>query len=134
MSTRLLIKPWRFRFTEPDDVRQFGDGWFVYDEAQIVKLPLRQLAALETELGMTLVSAIDGFRTDTVMGRAACTWLAIRAQDPDLAGPFADYSPAVLLARFEQVEDEAAAPLDGTPTSESSPTSAPPDSDLSSTS
>ena len=128
MRSVSLMAPYRFRFTEPADAQQFGDGWFVYDEARIVKLPARQLARMEAELGQPIVTVMDGFRNDTVMGRLACTWLAIYLQDPDLAGRFADYSPVVLLLNLEPVPDDevpvesteaALGPLDPTPTATS---------------
>jgi hypothetical protein len=118
-----LAAPYRFRFTEPEDVKQYGDGWFVYDEARVVRLPARSLARYEARIGMPIAQVIDGFRQDSVMGRLAATWLALHMHDPDLAGDFDQYSPVVLLMRFEPVPDgelpaesrEAAAPLDSTP-------------------
>lgn len=101
-----LMKPYRFRFTEPDDVKQFGEDWFVYDEARIVRLPARQLARYEAQLGTPIVAVVDGFRDDTVLGRLAATWLALHMHDPDLAGPYDAYSPVVLLMRFEPVPDD----------------------------
>lgn len=121
MRSVALAKPHRFRFTEPADVKAYGDGWHLYDEAQIVRLPARQLMRLETEVGRPVVDVIDLFRADYTFGRLAGTWIALHLEDPALAGPFAGYEPVVMLLDFEQVEPEEdmGAPLDPTP-SESS--------------
>lgn len=87
----------QFRFTEPEDVARFGDGWRDYDEGRIVRLPARRLIELEQVLGVTLVAVLDGVRGDTVLGDLAGTWLALHVDDPAAAGEYADYTPVVPL-------------------------------------
>lgn len=127
MRTRALLEPYRFRFTDDADIARFGPGWYVYDEAAIVRLPARQLVALEAALGgPKLVNAMTEFAEDGIMGRLAATWIGVHLTDPGLAGEFDKYDAAVILISFEQISDQAegdvAAPLDPTP-SEASPTS-----------
>lgn len=123
-----LFAPLRFRFEEPNDARVYGDGWYVYDEAKIARLPARELAKLELEIGLPLVEVITSFRRDTVMSRLAAAWLAIRLVDPKLAGKFDDFTPLILLVVWHLVPaDEAPkeamqAPLDPADSTTSSST------------
>jgi len=137
MDEKRLLAPMRFRFTEPEDVKRWGDRWYVYDEHKIVRAPARDLVALEAELGMSLVAAMNGFRSDTALGNLAGCWMAVRDVDPNLAGPFDDFSPMIMLITYEAVPAEeaedsgkAADPVEDSPisqaSSESAPASAPP--------
>lgn len=102
-----LLAPLRFQFTEPDDARVYGDRWYVYDENQIARMPARELAKLELQIGLPLIEVMTGFRRDTVMGRLAAAWLAVRLVDPDVAGGFDDFTPLILLVNWHLVpEDE----------------------------
>lgn len=107
MQEKSLLAPIRFRFVDEADVARWGAEWYVYDEGAIVRAPARDLVALERELGMTLISAMNGFRDDSVLGNLAATWLAVRAVDPKLAGPFDDFTPLIMLINYESVPDEA---------------------------
>lgn len=103
-----LLKPLRFQFTEPDDARVYGDRWYVYDENQIARLPARELAKLELQIGLPLIEVMTEFRRNTTMSRLAVAWLAIRLVDPDTAGTFDDFSPLIMLVNWHLVpEDEA---------------------------
>lgn len=127
MREESLMASVKFRFTEPADVQTFGDRWWVYDEAQLVRLPARELVRLEGEIGAPLVEVMEGCRRDSVFGNLAAMWLAIRLDDRDLAGPFAQFNPCVMLAvwdKADQGEDLAAAPLDPGP-SDGSPSTPP---------
>lgn len=117
MKQESLLPPLRFRFTEPDDVKAYGDGWYVYDESEIVRLPFRRLVALEAEVGK-LADVMNGVRGDTIAGTAASVWLAVHLADADLAGKFADFDPVVLLLDWDEATPEAdpSGPLDPTPT------------------
>src|SRR5688500_1504884 len=105
MQSRALMAPVRFRFTEPDDVKAYGDNWYVYDESRIVRLPARELIKLETEVGQPMANVLEGFREDAVSGRLPATWIAVHLQDPSIAGPYRDYSPVVMLLDFDKGED-----------------------------
>lgn len=126
MRSRSLLKPFRFRFTDEADVARFGDGWYVYDEAAIVRMPARQQMLLEAALGLPLAHVMEDFVSDRVMGRLAATWIGVHLADPARAGGFDSFEPLVFLVEFEQILDEpaedVAVPLDPTP-SEPSPTS-----------
>jgi hypothetical protein len=120
-----ILRPLRFRFQDADDVERFGDGWHVYDEGRIVRLPARELVALEIELGMPIVGVVQGMRTESVLGYLAGTWLALRMEDPALAGRFDDYTPIAMLIVWDRIPDDEpkadmSGPLEPTP-SESSP-------------
>lgn len=103
MKESSLLTPIRFRFAEPDDAKAYGDDWRVYDEAQIVRLPARELVKLEIELGMQILDVFQGMRSESVLGYLGGTWLALRIEDPDVAGPFDDYSPVAMLIEWEPV-------------------------------
>lgn len=122
MREESLMAPMRFQFTEPGDIERYGDGWWTYDEAQLVRLPAREQVRLEVEIGIPLVNVMDGCRRDSVMGNLAATWLAVRAVDAGLAGPFAAWQPCVMLAVWERADQGAdlSAPLDPEP-SDASP-------------
>lgn len=128
MNEAALLAPRRFRFTESDDVKQYGDRWYVYDESQIMRLPARRLIQLEGQLGMPLVHVMNSVRSDSVTGNLAAEWLAVHLVEPEIAGDFEQFSPAVMLTEWETVPDEtnamAAAPLDPTHTVDS-PTAPP---------
>lgn len=106
MDLNQLLRPIRFRFNDPADVERYGDRWFVYSEAQIVRLPARKLIELELELGMTLLDAMNGSRESTVLGDLAAAWLAVHLEDPALAGKFNDFSPLIMLTTWEAATAE----------------------------
>lgn len=129
MDSLALSRPYRFRFTDTDDVGRFGDGWHLYDEAAILRLPARQQALLEAQLGVSLLYIMFGFRDNTAMGRLGATWVALQLKGPALAGDFKDYSPLVFLLDIEQglpPEEDVTVPLDPTPSggSQNSPVTA----------
>ena len=115
MKQESLLRPLRFRFTADDDVKLYGDGWYVYDESELVRLPFRKLIALEAEVGR-LADVMNGVRGDTIAGTAAGVWLAVHLADADLAGKFADFDPVVLLLEWDEAAPEAdpSGPLDPT--------------------
>jgi len=120
MEENRLLKPVRFRFTDPEDVKRWGDRWYVYDERAIVTAPARDLVVLESLMGMTLISAMNGFRADSVLGNLACCWLAVRAVDPEVAGAFDDFTPMVMLINYEAVPEVDEGKDEGSPTSPAS--------------
>lgn len=113
-----LLPPIRFRFTVDDDVAQYGDGWWLYDEAAITALPGRDLIALESALDMPLPEVMDQFRDRKTMGVMAAQWIAVHCGGHPVA--WADFNPCVFLADL-QYGEEPAAPLDGS-SGESPPT------------
>jgi len=123
LATQLIRM--RFRFTEPADVEAYGDRWWIYDEAVIVRLPARELIRLEAEIDMAMPVVMNQMREDLTMGTLAATWLAIRLEDPDLAGRFDDYSPVVLLTEWAKVPEpetpkaDLGRPLDPMPSTSS---------------
>ncbi|BCJ45313.1 hypothetical protein GCM10010168_85820 [Actinoplanes ianthinogenes] len=116
------LKRFRFRFLDEADKAKCGDGWFIWDEAAIVRTPARDLVRLEMEIGVPMTAVFDGCRRDTAGGNLAATWLGVRAADPALAGRFDDWTPLVMLVDWELApadEPEVAAPLDPTPAPDS---------------
>lgn len=102
-----LLAPLRFRFTDPDDVAQFGDGWWTYDEAEITRLRGRELIALEEALDLSVRVVIRGFRADATAATMAAMWIALHRAGHPVA--WADFNPVVMATDWERVPD---APLD----------------------
>lgn len=124
MDEKRLLAPLRFRFTEPEDTGRYGARWYVYDEHKLVRKPARDLVGLEAELGMTLISAMNGFRADSALGNLAGCWMAVREVDPERAGLFDDFSPMIMLVAYEPVpadEVDQGKAEEATPPSQDSP-------------
>lgn len=127
------LGPVEFRFTDPDDVAVYGDRWYRYAEADLIRLRARDLIELETELGMPMVDVMNGMRMRTTLGDLAAAWLGVRAFSPKLAGTFDDFNPLVLSITWRAAQGKAPAgppveqdmqppPVDGSPsTGPSSP-------------
>lgn len=114
----------RFRFTAEQDIAQYGDGWWVWDEAELTRLPGRDLAALEEAVDMPLWRLRNELHKGATMATMAAMWIAMhRAGHP--VG-WEQFNPAVLLATWEVVP---AAPLesgeDPAPAADSSTTPPP---------
>lgn len=99
-SLQKALPPIEFRFTEPEDIGKYGDGWFTYDEASILRLPARQLIELESELNMPVTAVMNGFRQSSVLGDTAVAWLAVRATDPARAGEFDQFNPITMAIEW----------------------------------
>jgi hypothetical protein len=115
----LILKPWRVRLTDPDDVARYGGRWWVYDEAAVMRLPVDELRAIEAQIyPIRLKGAIDDNRESGVMGELIALWVAMRmAADPEHPAPrFADFKPLIMLADWQRVPDEEVDP--GTPLAE----------------
>ncbi|MEU4589993.1 hypothetical protein [Micromonospora aurantiaca (nom. illeg.)] len=97
----ILAPPLRFRF-HPDDHAEYGDAWTTYDEAALVRLPARELADIEREIGMSVRSMIGRSRQGFANADLAQTWVARRLADPDVR-PFAEWNPMVLLVDWEEL-------------------------------
>lgn len=80
-----------FRFTHPDDVGKYGDGWISYSERQIMLMPVRQLIQVEDTIDMSIVDMMNGSRNATSAGTLAATWLGLLLEDPAVAGEYASY-------------------------------------------
>lgn len=102
-----LIKPLRFRFTEPEDIKNYGPDWYLYDESKWTRLPARELIEIETELGVPLVDVMTGVRASSVFGDLAATWVAMRTElGKSKAGSFEDYSPIVMAIEWASVPEQ----------------------------
>jgi hypothetical protein len=109
MDEQQLLAPYWFQFTDPDDVKEYGENWFCYDESQIIRLPSRTLVAYEQTFGAPLVEVMNGMRDGSVFGNLCGSWIALRLAGRDVK--FADYSPVVYLLKWvtkdpHKVEDE----------------------------
>lgn len=101
------LDPIEVRFSEEGgDRERYGDRWYRYDEAALIRLPAREQIKLEREIGTTLVSVMNGVRISSTFGDLAAAWLAVRAADPLLAGSFDDFEPLIKLAEWRAAEDE----------------------------
>lgn len=102
-AMRALGPVW-FRFTNPDDAGKYGDQWFRYNEEEIMRLRARALIELETDLGMPLPVAMNGFRASSVVGDTAAAWIGVRMADPSLAGDFDDFDIASMSIEWSMAE------------------------------
>ena len=115
--------PWRIRLTQTDDIALYGDRWWVYDEAAILRLSFAELLAIEAEIPVKLKVAIDDCRESGVMGEMVALWVAMRmAADPTWpAPPFAEFTPMIFTCDWERVPEEPdPGPLDEDPSSSES--------------
>lgn len=104
-----VLNPVEFQFTDPEDVAKYGDRWYRYSEAELIRRPARELVKLEAELGMPLVDAMNGMRMSSVLGDLASTWIGVRDYDVKLAGPFDEWSPLTFLVTWRPAVDEGKA-------------------------
>jgi hypothetical protein len=106
INERQLLKPYQVQFAE-EDREQYGDGWYVYDETKIIRLPVGVLVAYEQEIGAPLTQVMQGMRDGTVFGNLAAAWLAMRMSGAsDKAGPFEQFSPLIMLANWQLVPED----------------------------
>lgn len=108
MTSSSLIKPLRFRFTDPEDVSLYGERWYVYDEDKIVHQRARVLMELEQEMGLPISDVMNGFRSSSAMGDMAGAWLAMKL-DPDYgdkAPAFQDFNPLVMMIKWQVIPVE----------------------------
>lgn len=90
----------QFRFTDEQDVAAYGDGWWVWDEADLARIRGRELIALEEEIDIPLYRVMRDLRTGSTLAGMAAIWIAMkRAGGP--AGAWADFNPAVSLVTWE---------------------------------
>lgn len=106
-AIRALDPIW-LRFTDPEDVEKYGDRWFKYDEGAILRLRADKLIALETDLGMPLVSLMNGFRGNSALGDTAAAWLAVRSVNFSLAGDFDTFTPVTMAIEWTGSDPEPA--------------------------
>lgn len=114
------LGPVEFQFTDPQDVQKYGDRWYRYSEADLIRTPARDLIDLEQKLGMPIVDVMNGMRMSSVLGDLAAAWIGVRWHDSELAGSFDDFNPLVLqivwrAAGKDQGATEKAAPETDTP-------------------
>lgn len=103
---RKFLQPLRFKFEHPDDVKAYGDDWYVYDEYAIVNLPGQQLVEFEQEMdGTKIVEIFNGFRDDNMIGLIGSAWLAVKmsARANLLPENFSDFSPHMIMSDWERV-------------------------------
>lgn len=118
------LSPLRFQFSEGDRER-YGDGWHVYDEAALTRLPAGDVVdlekALKAGLGCNLPEALNAIRrgdtTGDLIAMYITRWLAGER------APLAEFNPLVLLVEWEPGEEPAEAGDADPPASTSSTTS-----------
>lgn len=104
----------------PDDHERYGDGSWVYNEAEIVRLPVKELLAIESAVG-PLTRVMNRLRQDWTDARLAAVWIARR--QAGIQEPFDTFEPLISIATVSVVEDDADPPAPG---SDSSPSTNPP--------
>jgi hypothetical protein len=109
------LGPMEFRFTDPDDIGKFGEGWFIFSEGDLLRKPARELIELETELGMPIVHLMNGFRAGTVLGDTAAAWYGVRAMDPARAGEFDAFNPISMMIEWRAAPGKSEAAPAATP-------------------
>ncbi len=117
-NTARALPAIRFRFTEEDDVKKYGEDWYVFSEGDVLRRRARLLVEIEGELGLPLVSAFNGFRASTVFGDMCAAWIGVRDKDAELAGPFDDFNPVVMSIQWEEAKPEGKAEAGQTATPE----------------
>lgn len=105
MDASKALGPVMFQFTDPDDVKLYGERWYRYSEEDLIRMRARDLIALEMELGTPVVNVMNGARMHSTLGDLAAAWLGVRAHDPELAGPFAEFNPLTLAITWEHPDD-----------------------------
>jgi hypothetical protein len=106
MALRALPAFW-FRFLNEEDQGKYGGDWLKYDEGAILRMRARDQIALETDLGMTLIAMMNGFRQDSILGDTAAAWLGVRAVDPARAGDFDEFNPITTLIEWSKENPDA---------------------------
>jgi hypothetical protein len=97
----------RFRFTDEQDVAAYGDGWWVWDEANLTRLRGRELVALEDLLDMPLLRLRQLRQMGSTLGAMAAMWVSMHLAGTKVA--WADFNPMVNMAVWEVVPE---APLE----------------------
>lgn len=102
-----VLPPVRLRFCEQDH-EQYGDGWYVYDEAALTRLPAGELVALEAAVkagsGLNLPGALTAVRLGDVLGDLIVMFIA-RWMAGERDGSFVDFNPLVWAAEYEPVPE-----------------------------
>lgn len=105
----------RFRLAEVDHER-YGDQWFTFDEADLTRLPARELMALDDALktlGLNVVAALESYSTGEMRGSLAVMWMARRLAGIDES--LDDFDPLPLAAEAQIVREGDADPPAQTP-------------------
>ncbi len=114
----MRLPPVRFRFAEEDRER-YGDGWWDFDEAKLLRLRSRELIAIDDalrdELGMNMLGILQAFLLGDTRGALGVMWMARRMGGVD--EPLAEFDPLPHLAETQVGEVHDADP----PVSTSSP-------------
>lgn len=115
-----LFPPMAFRLHE-DDHERYGEGPWTYDELAVVRLPVRELIAIEAAIGMSVTTLLYRFRQDFADAKLAAAWIARR--QAGTVDSFDSFDPLVTLMTVERPEADARPPDLG---STSTPSTDPP--------
>lgn len=103
----ILLPPLKVRLAK-EDHDTYGDSWYVYDEAKIIRLPVGELRDIEQAIGMSIPTMFHRHREGYIDGILGQIWLARRMSG--ITEPLDDFAPLALC-----VEWEAAGPGDADP-------------------
>jgi hypothetical protein len=96
----------QFTFTNAEDARAYGTRPFLYDEYSLVAKPMRELAELEDEIGMSMADMLNGVRDSRARADAAATWVAMRVDGWDDLPPFSEYNPHTMMIEWAPASEE----------------------------
>ena len=106
-----LLPPIRFQFCA-DDRAEYGDGWTVYDESALLRIPARELIDIERQIGMSVLTMLQRARANYTDANLAAMWVSryragvrVDKGGKQVPEPFAEFQPLVLLADWEPVPD-----------------------------
>src|SRR5687767_4881665 len=105
MDASQALGPVKFRFTDPEDIKLYGERWYTFDESELIRMRARDLITLEQEMGMPVVDVMNGARMHSTLGDLGAAWIGVRAADPKVAGPFEDFNPLTLAITWANPAD-----------------------------
>lgn len=109
----------QFTFTDPEDVKAYGAGPYLYDEYALVAMPARALADLEQAIdGTPIPEVMNGTRMSRSLADLQATWIALHLAGEGIA--YDDYNPHTISIVWEDPSPELLGKALAAPTSEAS--------------
>lgn len=114
----ILLPPLKVRLAK-EDHDTYGDAWYVYDEAKIIRLPVGDLQEIERAIGMSIPTMFARHREGYIDGVLGQIWVARRMSG--IIEPFDDFTPLALCVEWEAAGVGDADPPDLTSSSPADP-------------
>lgn len=99
-----MARSWLYReftFTHPDDVAEYGDAPYLYNEGILAGMSARDLMELEAIIGMPVVEAMNGMRDSLPMPTLVITWWSLKQAGVDV--DLDKYNPHTLMIEWAPV-------------------------------